>query len=171
VPSVGGASTVVHLDAHGTAIIEAPNAGELNQGYVALSLPVSVEAYGVFRQSVSGAPDQEAVVPLCGAFSTRATLIWDETRFTTAVAIVNPSAVATTVAITVRNANGLVIGSPNVPLAANSKVAVRLRDLPGLAAIAEKRGSADFTVGSGSVAVLGLRFGGTAFTSIPAAHQ
>jgi hypothetical protein len=171
VPSVGGASTVVNLAARGTTMIEAPNTGQLNQGYVSLSLPPGVEAYGVFRQSITGLPDQEAVVPLCGAFSTSATLIWDDTSFTTAVAIVNPSVVATTVGITVRNANGLAIGTSNVPLAANSKVAVVLRDLPGLSAMRGSRGSADFTVGSGNVAVLGLRFGNVAFTSIPTAQQ
>jgi hypothetical protein len=36
-------------------------------------------------------------------------------------------------------------------------------------AIAGKRGALDFTAPAGSVAVLGLRFGGAAFTSIPAA--
>jgi len=171
VPSVGGASAVVNLDSRGTAIIEAPNAGQLSEGYVSLALPLGVEAYGVFRQSIAGRPDQEAVVPLCGAFSTSATLIWDDTGSTTAVAIVNPSVVATTVSTTVRNANGLIIGTSNVPLPANNKVAVVLRDLPGLSAMLGNRGSVDFTVASGSVAVLGLRFGGAAFTSIPTAQQ
>jgi hypothetical protein len=171
VPSVGGASVVVNLAARGTAIIEAPNVGPLNEGYVSLSLPIGVEAYGVFRQSVPDRPDQEAVVPLCGAFSTSATLIWDDTSFTTAVAIVNPGVVATTVAITVRNANGLVIGTSDVTLTAKSKVAEVLRNLPGLSAMLGNRGSADFTVRSGTVAVLGLRFGGVAFTSIPTAQQ
>jgi hypothetical protein len=36
-----------------------------------------------------------------------------------------------------------------------------------MAGVAGKQGSAAFTVTSGSVALLGLRFGGTAFTSIP----
>jgi hypothetical protein len=34
-----------------------------------------------------------------------------------------------------------------------------------------KRGSAEFSVASGSVAVLGLRFQGQAFTSIPTADK
>ncbi len=171
VPSVGGPSAVVNLDARGTAIIEAPNIGGLSQGYVSLSLPDGVEGYGVFRQSGPGVPDQEAVVPLSSALSASATLIWDDTNFTTAVAIVNPSAVAATVTITVRNANGLVIGTPSVPLAAKSKVAKVLRDLLDPLAMIGNRGSADFTVTSGSVAVLGLRFGGAAFTSIPTAQE
>jgi hypothetical protein len=56
-------------------------------------------------------------------------------------------------------------------LAAKSKTAIALRDLPGLGAMAGKRGSADFTVAFGNVAVLGLRFGGAAFTSIPTADR
>jgi len=66
----------------------------------------------------------------------------------------------------VRDTAGNLIGSSTVPLAANSKTAVILRTLPGLAAIAGKRGSVDFTVASGNVAVLGLRADGPAITSI-----
>jgi hypothetical protein len=39
-------------------------------------------------------------------------------------------------------------------LAAKSKTAIALRDLPGLGGMAGKRGSADFTVAFGNVAVL-----------------
>jgi hypothetical protein len=171
VPAIGGSSTTVSLPTGGTAIVEAPNSGLLNEGYVSMALPPGVEAYGVFRQSVSGVPDQEAVVPLSSAFSTNTTIVWDETNFTTAVAIVNPSAVATTVAITVRDASGSMLGTSSVALPANNKMAVALRSLPGLAGMVGKRGSADFTVTTGTVAVLGLRFNGAAFTSIPATQK
>ena len=171
VPSVGGASTTVNLSSRGTAIIEAANAGDLNQGYVSFSLPAGVEAYGIFRSSSTGRPDQEAVVPVASALSTTSTLIWDETDFTTAVAIVNPSSLATTVTIAVRDTNGLVIGTCSVALPAKSKVAAALKTFPGLGAMSGNRGSADFTVASGTVAVLGLRFGGAAFTSIPTAQR
>jgi hypothetical protein len=167
-PSVGGSSTTVNLAPRATAILEALNSGPLNQGYVSLSLPAGVAGYGVFRQSVPGIADQEAVVPLSSASSAASTLIWDDTNFTTAVAILNPSSVATTVAIVVRDSAGAILGTSTVPLGAKSKVAVVLRNLPGLAAMAGHRGSADFSVASGSVAVLGLRFAGAAFTSIPA---
>jgi len=170
VPSVG-TSTTVNLAARGTAIIEAPNVGPLNQGYVSLSLPGGVTGYGVFRQSVPGSGDQEAVVPLSGASSTTSTLIWDDTNFTTAVAIVNPSSLNTMVTIVVRDESGATIGTSALSLAAKSKTAAALRDLPGLGAMAGKRGSADFTVAFGNVAVLGLRFSGAAFTSIPTADR
>jgi len=171
VPFLGGSSTVVNLTARGTAIVEAPNAGSLNQGFVSVSLPGGVEAYGVFRQSVAGIADQEAVVPLSSAFSTSTTLIWDDTNYTTAVAIVNPSSVAVTVVINVTDTGGGTIGTSSVPLAPNNGLPAVLRSLPGLAGMAGKRGAATFTVTSGAVAVLGLRFNGAAFTSVPGAQK
>jgi len=110
-------------------------------------------------------------VPLSGVSTTTSTLIWDDTNFVTSVAIVNPSSVPTTVSIVVRDATGAAIGSSSVALAAKSKTALVLRSLPGLGAMAGNRGSADFTVTSGNVAVLGLRFNGAAFTSIPTADR
>jgi hypothetical protein len=171
VPAVAGSSTVVNLAGHATTLIEAPNSGTLSQGYGSLSLPQGVQAYGVFRLSSTGSPDQEAVVPLSSAFSTGATLMWDDTRYVTSVAIVNPSAVATTVAVTVHDFNGVVIGTTSIPLAAGGKTESVLRNIPGLSSVAGSRGSADFTVSGGSVAVLGLRSDGLALTSIPTVQK
>ena len=171
IPSLGGASTNVNIPGRGTVIIEALNSGALNQGYVSVALPGGVVGYGVFRQSVSGFPDQEAVVPLTSTSSTTSTLLWDDTNFVTGVAIVNPSSISTSVSIVVRDANGNTIGTANVALNAKSKTAIALRDLPGLAAMRGTRGSADFTVAFGNVSVLGLRFNGTAFTSIPTTER
>jgi len=76
------------------------------------------------------------------------------------------------VTVIVRDVQGVTVGSATIPLAAKRKVAVALRDLPGLGAMAGRRGSADFTVNNfGNVAVLGLRFGGTAVTSIPTSDR
>jgi hypothetical protein len=90
-----------------------------------------------------------------------------ETNVTTAVAILNPTSIATTVAITVSDDTGRVIGTSSVNLAANNKTALFLRTLAGLEGMVGRRGTAQFTVTAGSVAVLGLRFDGPAFTSIP----
>jgi hypothetical protein len=87
------------------------------------------------------------------------------------VAVVNPSAVATTVTVVVRDSVGVTLGTTTVSLAAKGKRALFLRDLPGLASMAGRRGSAEFTVTAGNVAVLGLRFNGIAFTSIPTADR
>jgi hypothetical protein len=138
----------------------------LNQGYVSLSPPAGVVGYGIFRQSVAGQPDQEAVVPFSSASATSRMLGWDETDSTTAVAIVNPSPLALTVAVMVLDSNGNIIGTSTVPLRPYQKTAIVLSTLPGLNGMVGNRGSAQFTVATGNVAVLGLRFLSTAFTSI-----
>jgi len=168
IPSIGS-STTVNLAPQGTTILEALNlAGSaLAEGYVTASLPEGVTGYGVFRQSVPGVPDQEAVVPLTGVSSSSVSLIWDDTAYTTAVAIVNPSSVSVIVQITAWDSSGTVIGSSSIPLGPGAKTEAALRGLPGLSGVVGNRGSAQFNVSTGSVAVLGLRFNGTAFTSIP----
>ena len=166
-PAIGGAVTQVNLAAYGTAIIEAPNVGSLQEGYVQFALPNGVYGYGVFRQCIAGRADQEAVVPFSDASATSNTLTWDETNFTTAVAIVNPSSSAANVAVTLWDENGNTIGTSSIPLAANSKTESTLRNLPGLGGMVGKRGSALFAVSTGNVAVLGLRFSGAALTSVP----
>ena len=167
VPSVGGTSTSMSLPPRGTAIIEAPNAGGLTQGYVSISLPSFVTGYGILRQSVQGNPDQEAEIPFSGSSAMTTTLVYDDTTYQTAVAIVNPGSTKSTVTITIRDPSGLIVGTTLLAMAANSQTEVVLRNLPGLAAIAGNRGSADFSVDAGSVAVLGLRSNGPAFTSLP----
>jgi hypothetical protein len=116
VPSLGGSSTQVTIAGRGTAILEAPNAGDLNQGYATFTSPTGVIGYGVFRQSVPGRPDQEAVVPFSASASTTTALTWDETNVTTAVAIVNPSAATASISITARNANGTPVGTSSFTL-------------------------------------------------------
>ena len=170
VPSIGS-STTVNLAPQATAILEAVDTGALSQGYVTASLPDGVTGYGVFRSTTPGVPDQEAVVPLASVSSASSTLIWDDTSYTTGVAVVNPSTVAVTVSVTVWNSSGTVIGTASLPLAAGTKTEAALRNFPGLSGVVGNRGSARFAVSSGSVAVLGLRFNGTAFTSIPTAQQ
>lgn len=163
-----GSSTTVTMAAQQSSILEALDSGSLQQGYVSLALPPGVQAYGVFRQSVQGIADQEAVVPLASASSTQASLAFDDTNYTTAVAIVNPSSVSNTVSIQVLDNTGALIGSSTVSLAANSKTESVLSNLSGLSGMMGKRGTAIFSVTSGNVAVLGLRFNGSAFTSLPA---
>lgn len=167
VPSVGS-STTLNLPPHGAAVIEAANTGGLVQGYASVAIPSGVVGYGVFRQG-SGTGDQEAVVPLSDA-TTHSILIWDDTAYTTAVAVANPGAASAIVTVTARDVSGQVLGTASIPLSAGAKTAVVLRNVPGLGAMSGNRGSAEFSVASGGVAVLGLRFNGQAFTSIPASE-
>jgi hypothetical protein len=170
VPGVG-ASKQVTLAPLATAIIEGQNTGTLTQGYASFALPQGVTGYGIFRQSVAGRPDQEAVVGFKSATSTSNSLTWDDTNFTTSVAIVNPSSLPTTVAISVWDSNGNLVGTSSQALAAGNKIENAMRGFLGLAGMAGLRGSALFTVPTGNVSVLGLRFGASAFTSIPTTQQ
>ena len=171
VPALSGSSVMVALSPKGSAIVEAPNSGPLVQGYASFSLPAGVTSYGVFRQSQPGIADQEAVVTPASAISATSTLIFDDTNYVTSVAIVNPGIVNATVTVTAWDLSGNTIGTSAFPLAAHQKNEMTLRSLPGLAGMAGQRGTVQFTMSAGSVAVLGLRFNGAAFTSIPAVQR
>jgi hypothetical protein len=166
IPSLGGSSVTKTLAARATTLIEAPNVGSsLITGYVSAAIPPGVVGYGVFRQSVAGFNDQEAVVPLSGITATTSTMAFDETHYATGVAVVNFSSISATITATARDNQGNTLGTLAVPLPANGKKALFLRDLvPGMVGAL---GSIDFSVPSGNVAALGLRFNGIAFTSIP----
>lgn len=167
VPAINGSSSAVSLAARGTALIEIPNNGPLVEGYASAALPAGVTGYGVFRQSVPGLNDQEAVVLLSGTTATTSTLLFDDTNYITGIAVVNLASVSTTISVSARDTRGNVIGTSQLPLGPLSKKAVVLRDLPGLGGVAGLRGSVDFSASIGTLAVLGLRFNGLAFTSIP----
>lgn len=167
VSALGGSSTEVKVPALGTAIVELPNSGSLVEGYAAFTMAPGVTGYGVFRQTVGG-QSQEAVVPFATANANSSTIIWDETSYTTGVAIVNAGSAAAAISINVSDNNGNTIGTSTLHLAAHQKTEAVLRTLPGLSGMAGLRGKAVFSATSGNVAVLGLRANGSAFTSIPA---
>lgn len=166
--TVPGFPATVNIPAGGSIKLEALNSGDLTQGYVAVTPPAGVTGYAVFRQSASGVPDQEAVVPLSSVGADTNSLTFDDTNFITAAAIVNPGLSPVTVTVTAKSTSGTSLGSGTVTLNAHNKTAVSLRSIQGLSGVAGNTGTATFTVSSGSVAVLGLRFYGSAFTSIPA---
>jgi YD repeat-containing protein len=167
VSAVGGSSATVNLAARGTAVIQIPNSGPLSDGYVVASLPTGVTGYGIFRESIPGVPDQEAVVPLSPVTAAASTLLFDDTSYVTGVAIVNLSNASNTVTATAYDSQGNIIGTASIALPAGGKVSQQLRNIPGLSGVAGNLGSVDFSVPTGNVAALGLRFNGRAFTSIP----
>ena len=166
VPAFGGTFAHVDIAAGGTAVLEAPNDGPLSQGYALVELPAGASGYAVFRQTVPGRPDQEASIPLMPP-DRSATLIWDETSFTTAVAIVNLSPNPNLVTLTVRGQDGSAIGSSQIIIAPDGKLVARLLSFPGLSGIVGQRGAVDFAGTSGPIAVTALRFAGSAFSGIP----
>ena len=172
IPSIGGSSKTITLPAGASTVIEAlNNVPDLRQGYVSVTLPVGVTGYGVFRQSVPGIPDQEAVVPLSVAGG-NIPMVFDETKYIFGISIVNPNNQSSTVTITATDNTGTVIAtsSPIVIPGFNKKVDA-LRNLPGLSGIVGKQGTVRFTATGSNVVVLGLRFNGSAFTSIPTQPQ
>ncbi|MBZ5632260.1 MAG: LamG domain-containing protein [Acidobacteriia bacterium] len=171
VSSIGGSSKTITLAPGASTVIEAPNVGDLKQGWVSVTVPIGVTGYGVFRQSVPGIPDQEAVVPLSLAGG-NIPMVFDETKYIFGISIVNPGNQSTTVTITATDNTGTVIAtsSPIVIPGFNKKVDA-LRNLPGLSGIVGKQGTVRFTAVGSNVVVLGLRFNGSAFTSIPTQPQ
>jgi len=170
VPALNGSSTTVRIPAGGSAKVEVPDDinADLRQGYAAFTLPPGVTGYGVFRQTVAGRVDQEAVCLFAPSTATVSTMLFDDTNgLITALAIVNPSAIAASVQMTAYDNAGAELGSASIPLAAYSKTEAALHTISGLSSVTGHAGKVVFTVSSGSVAVLGLRFDGFAFTSIP----
>ena len=163
-------SRTMNLDPFSTVILEAPNTGNLVQGWAEASLPQGVVGYAVFRQSVPGRADQEAVVLLTPESSQMADLVYDDTALTTSVAFVNPSNQEVTVSVTAHGTDGSQIGTSQVTLTARSKQALILKSLDGLSGVTGKRGWATFSVSNGAVSVMGFRSGTEAFTTIPVAH-
>jgi hypothetical protein len=172
ITALNGSSVNVNLAARASTIIQIPNTGSLVEGYATAALPTGVTGYGVFRYTAPGAAaGQEAVVPLSGTTATTSTLIFDETSYTTGVAVVGLGSAAVTVNVTAYGTGGNTIGTGSVQLAANGKTALLLRDIPGLSGVVGQLGSVDFSVTSGNVAALGIRYNGVAFTSIPTSDR
>lgn len=159
------------LSAGGSTTLEFPNSGDLKQGWITLELPAGVNGYAVFRQVVTGRPDQEAVVPLGPAAAPAASLAFDNRSMVTAIAVANPTAAGIVISVGARGPIGQSLGSTQISLAARQKMALVLADLPGLTQTAAMNGTVDIVSSTpGAVSVLGLRFRGSAFTSIPAYH-
>jgi hypothetical protein len=170
-PGTSGAASELQsitIQPKGLAVVEAPNSGQQADGWAAIELPANVQASGVFRLSVAGAPDQEAVVPLSGNTSKDVLLVFDDRDDErTGVAVVNPTTTDVTVTLTARDEQGQTIGTRTLNLPARSKSTFFLNESAGLSAMKGKRGTVQFTVSSGAVSVIGLRARGLAFTSVP----
>ncbi|MGC8761234.1 MAG: choice-of-anchor V domain-containing protein [Bryobacteraceae bacterium] len=166
VPGINGSSAAVNLGPHGTGVVEVPNVGPLTQGWVQIESPEGVIGYGIFRQALQGVNPQEGVVPFSSSNSTGAFIVFDETDFVTAVAVLNPGSAPATVTVVARDDTGAEIGRFSLPLNPRQRGAFAVRDRPEMTAMRGRRGVLEFSAASGAVSVLGLRFNGLAFTSI-----
>jgi len=162
-------SQTISVNPGATVLLEAPSTTSTSaEGWVDASLPSGVIGYGVFRQSMAGRPDQEAVIPLMSESSQTSDLIYDDTLHMTSVALSNPSNQQMTVTITAFGPDGTQLGTSQVMLQPHTKEGAILRNLPGLQSIAGNRGRITFAASNGAVSVLGIRFGAIPFTSVPA---
>jgi hypothetical protein len=171
VPLVGigsVASRTVSLNPGATVVLEALNGtGATNEGWANVSLPTGVIGYGVFRQVVPGRADQEALLPFTPESSQAADFTYDDNLFTTAVAFLNPSSQQVTLTVTAFGPDGAQVGTTQVSLAPGAKSNNSLRAYPGMSGVIGKQGRVTVSTPNGAVSILGLRFGGSAFTNIP----
>jgi hypothetical protein len=175
VPAGGNSSMAigitVRLAPYATSIVDLPNSGAVTSGYAVALLPPDVTAFGILRQTVPGQADLEASVPFSSTTGTSTTLTFDETKYVTTVALVNPSLSDATISVFARDLSGNTLGGLSLFLPAKTKQTLVLRNLQGLGRIAMQRGSVQFVANSGNIAVTGLRSGTGSLTSILALIQ
>lgn len=156
----------ISLDAAGSVEFETGGfSANLTQGWALLSQSTndSVGGMAVFRQSVAGRADQEAVVPIVSQYDSHFVLLFDNTSFTTAIALANPTSTAVTIPVNIRNQAGQIIDQRTIQLGSYAHTAFTLPDTWG--ATAGRRGAIEFLTSGFGVGALGLRFNGSAFTS------
>ena len=156
----------VSLQTAGSIELESSgSAPDLTQGWALLSQTTndSVGGMAVFRQSVPGRPDQEAVVPIVSQFDDHFVLLFDNTAFSTGIAVANPTTSSVVIPVTIRNQAGQIIDQHSISLGSYSHTAFSLADTWG--STAGRRGAIEFQTSGFGVGALGLRFSGSAFTS------
>jgi hypothetical protein len=155
----------VSLEAAGSITFEsAGTASRLTQGWALLSQSTndSVGGMAIFRQSVFGR-EQEAVVPIVSQYNNHFVLLFDNTNFTTAIALANPSGNAVEIPVNIRNQAGQIIDQRTIQLGSYCHTAFTLPDT--WVSTAGRRGAIEFLTSGFGVGALGLRFSGSAFTS------
>lgn len=130
-----------------------------------------VAVSAVFRQSIAGRPDFEALSPATSGES-QLRIQFDEINgYTTGFALVNPDTVGTTLELTVRNENGVEINVEpvKISLPSHGHTAFAFRDHPQLGPLTrDRKGVIDIRTESGrDVSALGLRFSpSNSFTTV-----
>jgi hypothetical protein len=138
---------------------------QLAQGWALISQTTrdTIGGLAIFRQRIPGRTDQEAVVPIVNQFSSHFVQLFDNTEFTTAIALANPTPGAIIIPISIRNENGQIIDQRTIALGAYGHTAFALP--AAWSTTAGRRGAIEFLTSGFGVAALGLRFNGPAFTS------
>lgn len=139
---------------------------DLTSGWALLSQTNndSVGIFAIFRQAVPGRQVQEAVVPAVNQFSGHFVLPFDNTVYSTGIALANPTTKPVVIPITIRNEQGQVIDTRQLSLGAYSHTAFAMPDR--WSSTVGRRGVIEFVTSGFGVGALGLRFNGSAFTSL-----
>jgi hypothetical protein len=140
----------------------------LSQGWALLSQPAgtnnSIGSFAIFRQTVPGGQPQEAVVPTVNQFQGHFVLPFDDTQSVTGIAIANPTLNNVIIPANVRSENGTIIDVEQLSLGPFHHTAFVLPSI--WSSTAGQRGIIEFLASGFGVGALGLRFTGTAFTSL-----
>ena len=163
----GSSTKPVTIPPQGTFTIQSAIAESLSQGWATFDLPAGVTGYVVFRQSMEGLPDLEAAAPFSATNATKVRFTYDESNVITRAMVWYNGLADATIAIIARDETGSQIGTATIAMTPGTKQALTVVEL--IPATGGKRGVLEFSTSAGNIAVLGLRFAGSAFTSIPLA--
>ena len=124
----------------------------------------SVGMFAIFRQLNFGGQAQEAVVPSVNQFASHFVLPFDNTAYVTGIALANPTTSSVDIPVNIRNEAGQIIDTRHFSLPSYGHAAFALPDMwPSTNGI---RGAVEFLTSGFGVGALGLRFNGSAFTSL-----
>ena len=139
---------------------------DLSSGWALLSQTNndSVGIFAIFRQSIPGRQVQEAVVPSVNQFSDHFVLPFDNTVYSTGIAIANPTLNTVVIPANIRNELGQIIDTRQLSLGPYSHTAFAMPDR--WSSTVGRRGVIEFLTSGFGVGALGLRFNGSAFTSL-----
>lgn len=165
-------SRIVILNPGTTVLLEALNGpNPFTEGWADISLPPGVIGYVVAREVMEGRADHEALLPFVPESSQAAEFAYDDTSFTTAVALLNPSNQQTPVTVVAWGDDGDQVGSAQLTLPPHAKSVNVLSAYAGMTGISGKKGRVVVSVPNGAVSVLALRFGADGFSDIPVHHR
>jgi len=168
---ISGQGTVrgMHISLDTAASITFQTTGlnrDLTSGWALLSQPNSdsVGMFAIFRQFNPGGQPQEAVVPSVNQFASHFVLPFDNTFFITGIALANPTTSPVVIPVNIRDETGQIIDTRQFSLGPYGHTAFAL---PGTwSSTRGIRGAIEFLTSGFGVGALGLRFNGSAFTSL-----
>lgn len=160
-------ATSFSIPAGSTMFLQTPGtAGDVSQGYAALTADAGVEGYAIFTSRAAGKA-QDGTAPAVSASSRLLVPFDNAAGLVTALAIVNPNDGAESVSVNLRTSDGATSLGAGIDLPARGHIAVVMPAL--FPETAGKRGLAEFHLSSGTIAFIALRFSDSgAFASAPA---